>query len=154
MPDNPEDVLKDDEMEFFKYQVFMRESNFTSLQVRLFLPYCLGKDFHGRHKLEELQINIDGGVSVVVEKLGTRSLPIENYQQELDSYCKFYDVTPQSFDCLSDPCNSKLNSQFIPPRIVSSFKRGLLFHNVMSLLVKKVWNYVLLFEDLEKESAW
>ena len=154
MPDNPEDVFKDEKLEFFEYQAFMRRCNFYNLQARLFLPYCLGNDFHGRHKLEELQINIDDKVSVVVKKLGTRSLPIENYQQELDSYCKFYDVTPQSFDYLSDPCNSKLYSQFIPLFIVSNFKKGMLFRNAMSLLVNKVWNYVLLFENLENESAW
>ncbi len=85
MPDNPEDVYNDKEVEYFEYQSFMAKHNFFDRRVLLFLPYCLGNDFDGCHELRELKIDLGAEVCLILEKLSTSSLSIENYQEELES---------------------------------------------------------------------
>ena len=124
MPDYPEDVLKGEKIEFFEYKKFVHKCYFASSQILLFLPYCLGNDFHPRHELPELQINSDADVSFIVQQLGTGVSFIENYQQKIKRYVEFYEVAPQSFEDLS--CNSVFSKSpsVIPPWIVSRFKQG------------------------------
>ena len=157
MPDHPEDMFESKEIEIFEYQKFVSKCKFASSQILLFLPYCLGNDFHPRHELPELQISSDADVSFVVQQLGTDVSFNENYQQKIKSYFEFYEVAPQSFDYLS--CNSMFSKSpfVIPPWIVSRFKQGEFSRDSMYFLVSsesRVWKYVLMFEDLSKESAW
>ncbi len=151
MPDNPEDVFS--QVEFFEYQTFVNRCHFANHRVRLFLPYCLGNDFYGRHGLHELEISSGAEVSLIFEKLRMNSLSVESYR-ELESYVKFYEVAPpRSFGDLSQ--NSVLSQYSIPPWIVARFKRGQFSRDAMDFLVSsKIWKYMLMFEDLAKDSAW
>ncbi len=74
--------------------------------------------------------------------------------RELESYVNFYEVAPpRSFEDLSQ--NSVLSQYSIPPWIVARFKRGQFSRDAMDFLVSsKIWKYILMFEDLAKDSAW
>ncbi len=71
MPDNFEDLKR--EVNYFNCQKFNRTCNFSHPQIRLFLPFCLGNNFHGRHALPELGIDREAKVELIVEKLSTSS---------------------------------------------------------------------------------
>ncbi len=155
IPHNLQDLKT--EVQYFHYQKFDRTCNFSHPQIRLFLPYCLGNDFHGRHALPELGIDRESKVELIVEKLSTSSLNIDDYQAELASDRKFYEVVPRSFEDLSQ---HSAFSTSVPQWIVSRFKRGEFSRNVMHFLVghilegSKIWNYLLVVEDMKRESAW
>ena len=78
--------LFEGKVEFFDYQTFVKNCHFANSRIRLFIPYCLGNDFHGRHKLDWPRIDEDATVYTVIEVLG-KSYPsmIDNYQEELNS---------------------------------------------------------------------
>ena len=155
MPDNLEDLKR--EVDYFDCKKFDRMCNFSHSQIRLFLPYCLGNDFHGRHALRELGINREAKANLIVEKLSTSSLKIDDYQGELASDRKFYEVVPRSFEDLSQHSTF---STSVPQWIVSRFKRGEFSRTVMHFLAgdllegNKIWKYILVVEDLKLESAW
>ncbi|XP_064400537.1 protein asteroid homolog 1-like [Halichondria panicea] len=155
IPHNLQDLKT--EVQYFHYQKFDRTCSFSHPQIRLFLPYCLGNDFHGRHALPELGIDQEAKVELIVEKLNNSSLNIDDYQGELASDRKFYEVVPHSFEDLSQ---HSAFSTSVPQWIVSRFKRGEFSRNVMHFLVghilkgSKIWNYLLVVEDMKRESAW
>ncbi len=155
MPDNLEDLKR--EVRYFDCRKFDQTCNFSHPQIRLFLPFCLGNDFHGRHALPELGINREAKAELIVEKLSTSSLKIDDYQEKLASDLKFYGVVPRSFEDLSQHSAFSVS---VPQWIVSRFKRGEFSRTAMYFLAsdllegKKIWKYLLVVEDLKLESAW
>ena len=65
------------------------------------------------------------------KKLRTSSLNVDDYQAELASDRKFYEVVPRSFEYMSQHLAF---STSVPQWIVSRFKRGEFSHTAMHFL--------------------
>ncbi len=82
---------------------------------------------------------------------------MDDYQGKLASDRKLYEVAPRSFEDLSQ---HSVFSPSVPRWILSCFKRGEFSRTAMHFLVghllegSKIWKYILVVEDIMKESAW
>ncbi len=101
-------------------------------------------------------ISSNAEVSLIFEKLRINSLSVESYREMLENYVKIYEVaSPRSFEFLCDSQSLKHNQPTIPSWIALYFKRGQFSRDAMDFLVSsKFWKYMLMFEDLAKDSAW